>query len=107
MSNLIKYIFRPLLFKPYARYWFEPFLKYMIDKNTGGKGFHYFLRDLCAVLAAWNFVPEDSFNNRRLASALINNLIKTSADKTKHIFTSNIRRYHKSFSIFRNSLQFN
>lgn len=38
------------LFKPYAAMWFEPICKFITQKQTGGKGFHYFLRDLTTLL---------------------------------------------------------
>ena len=38
------------LFKPFAQYWFAPVCKFIDQPRTGGKGFHYFLRDLATVL---------------------------------------------------------
>jgi DNA-dependent protein kinase catalytic subunit len=49
----------PKLFETYAQKWFDPIAKYLTLKNNGGKGFHYFMRDLCTLLVSWNsFVPE-------------------------------------------------
>jgi len=38
------------LFKPFAQMWFEPICKFITQKSTGGKGFHYFIRDLTTLL---------------------------------------------------------
>lgn len=37
---------RPDVFKPYAEHWFEYLAEYAISKENGGKGLHYFLRDI-------------------------------------------------------------
>ncbi|CDW71353.1 dna-dependent protein kinase catalytic subunit [Stylonychia lemnae] len=49
----------PQLFSAYAKEWFEPIANYLCDKNNGGKGFHYFMRDLCTLLISWNYIPEE------------------------------------------------
>lgn len=65
---------------------------YITEKNNGGKGFHYFMRDLCTLLISWkDFVPEDSSKNKQLCTQVINTLVKYSADKTKMIFNTNIQ----------------
>ena len=78
---------------PYAKDWFEPICKYIVDKNNGGSGFHYFLRDLTTMLVSWNFTPDDTSKNRALCTEAINALIKCSADKTKMVFNTNIRKF--------------
>lgn len=81
----------PRLFKPYASLWFEPICEYLKSKDKRGKGFHYFLRDLCTMLISWNFVPEDSPKVRLLLTEVVNSLILISADKVKLIFKQNIQ----------------
>jgi len=63
-----------------------------VEKNNGGKGFHYFMRDLCTLLISWShFTPdESSAKNKLLCTKVINTLVKYSADKTKMIFNTNI-----------------
>ena len=49
---------RPRLFEPYAADWLEPLCLYLAERNSGGKGFHYFSRDLLTLLLNWqDFVP--------------------------------------------------
>ena len=76
----------PKLFKPYASQWFEPICNYILCKKSGGKGFHYFLRDLCTMIISWDYVPESNPTNKLLLSNVINNLILISADVIKLIF---------------------
>lgn len=80
----------PKLFKPYAHLWFKPICEYIVNKNKSGKGFHYFLRDLCTMLISWDYVPKDSSRTRILLTQVINTLIPISADKIKLIFKQNI-----------------
>jgi hypothetical protein len=63
-----------------------------VEKNNGGKGFHYFMRDLCTLLISWpHFTPEESSaKNKLFCTNVINTLVKYSADKTKMIFNTNI-----------------
>lgn len=81
----------PQLFQRFATHWFEPLCHYIVQKETGGKGFHYFLRDLCTMIISWNFVPNDTPKNRELCTQVVNTLIKCSADKAKLIFNTNIQ----------------
>ena len=78
------------LFKPYAQHWFIPICKFIVSNKTGGKGFHYFLRDLATLLISWtdDFNPEK--RDRDLCSDVINTLVKLSADKITYIFNINI-----------------
>lgn len=42
------------IFKPFSEKFIHPFLNYLGEKNnTGGKGFHYFLRDCCHTVINW------------------------------------------------------
>ena len=89
------YINSPALFAPYAQHWFEPIANYIVEKNNGGKGFHYFMRDLCTLLISWtHYVPDEGVTrNKLLCTQVINTLVKYAADKTKMIFNTNIRKY--------------
>ena len=81
------------LFKPFARHWFHVICEFMIGQNTGGKGFHYFLRDLATLLIQWSedFTPRfEIAEERKLCSQVVNNLVKLAADKSKYIFNINI-----------------
>ena len=81
----------PKLFKPHANLWFRPICEYIISKKNGGKGFHYFLRDICTMLISWNYVPENSSRTKILLTEVINSLMLISADPTKLIFKQNIK----------------
>ena len=86
--------YSPNLFAPYSQHWFEPIANYIIEKNNGGKGFHYFMRDLCTLLMSWaDFMPDDSSKNKVLCTQVVNTLIKYAADKTKMIFNTNICKH--------------
>jgi DNA-dependent protein kinase catalytic subunit len=81
----------PTLFEPYAAHWFEPIASYICEKSNGGKGFHYFMRDLCTLLISWSkFTPEETPKNKNLCTQMVNTLVKYSADKAKMIFNTNI-----------------
>ena len=81
----------PKLFKPYAKYWFEPVCEYITLKNNGGKGFHYFLRDLCTMLTSWRYMPPETSQVKLLLTKVVNQLIWISADSMKLIFKQNIK----------------
>ena len=78
-------------FTPWAKDWYNVLLSYLTEKNNGGKGFHYYLRDVCTTLVLWHnsYRPNESAQMRRDCSAAINNLLKIGADKAKTIFASN------------------
>lgn len=42
------------LFKPFGQFWIKPICELIVSKDTGGKGFHYFLRDLTTLLVLWS-----------------------------------------------------
>ena len=42
------------LFKPFAKVLMKPICEFVCLKHTGGKGFHYFLRDLVTLLILWS-----------------------------------------------------
>lgn len=82
----------PTLFAPYASEWFEPVCKYITEKNNGGKGFHYFMRDLCTMIISWNYVPDETVGkNKVVCTSVVNTLVKCAADKAKLIFNTNIQ----------------
>lgn len=45
---------RPEVFHNYANYWFDYLAEYATSKDTGGKGLHYFLRDVCSILIGFS-----------------------------------------------------
>jgi len=85
---------REEVFRPYAKEWSEVLFDYCTQKNNGGKGFHYFLRDVCTTLLTWHsqgFKLEESLSNKKMCSEIIMNLMKVAADKTPLIFKSNLK----------------
>ena len=82
---------RPNIFHRYADAWFVHLSDYLMSKDTGGKGLHYFYRDICMILI--NFTDSinlENVNNQRRCNEILNCLIKYAADKRKLIFTHNI-----------------
>lgn len=80
------------MFAPYAQFWFEPIANYVCDKEDKNVGLHYFRRDLCTLLVSWNFMPDDSSRSKLVCTTLVNKLVMISADKSKLIFSTNIRK---------------
>ena len=81
------------LFKPYAKHWFHAICAFIVSPKTGGKGFHYFLRDLATLLIQWRetFTPRAGNDlDRKACCQVINALIKLAADKNKLIFNINV-----------------
>ena len=96
------------LFKSYAKHWFEPICEYVILKENGGKGFHYFLRDLCTILISWSYVPENpSDQTKILMTKVINSLILISADDVKLIFKQNIKIISSLMNIWKSHIAVN
>jgi DNA-dependent protein kinase catalytic subunit len=70
-------IHRPEMFQNYAEYWFEYLAEYITSKDTGGKGFHYFLRDICTVLIMFSSnVDVTGEKNRQYCNEILNSLVK-------------------------------
>ena len=85
---------RDEIFRPHAKQWSEVLINYCASKATGGKGFHYFLRDVCTTLLAWHsngFVIEESLNNKKQCSEILTNLWKVACDKNPILFKSNLK----------------
>jgi hypothetical protein len=78
------------IFKPFAKFWLEPICNFIIADKTGGKGFHYFLRDLVSLLILWSDNYKVTQEQSILVSNVINTLVRISADKNKFIFNINI-----------------
>lgn len=45
---------RSNIFEPYAKFWFTELADYVLSKDNGGKGLHYFLRDICTILITFS-----------------------------------------------------
>lgn len=80
------------LFKPFAWAWVKPICEFITSKNTGGKGFHYFLRDLTTLLILWTSSESHKFLSQEgaMCSKVVNTLVRLAADKSKIIFNINI-----------------
>ena len=82
---------RPNVFQPYANHWFSHLADYVVSKDTGGKGLHYFLRDVCTILINFSdSIDLENDSNKQKCNEILNCLIKYAADKRKLIFTHNI-----------------
>ena len=80
---------RPKSFEKWANLWIGPICVVMSGKN-GGKGFHYFLRDVCTLmLFEWKQVHIQG--KEKELSKFLNYLIKVSADTSPKIFESNLQ----------------
>jgi len=83
---------KPEVFEKYIHVFFPLMLKYCVAKNNGGKGFHYFLRDITCLLT--NYSPNLDYNkeNVELISNFVNYLIKISGDTKNIIFKTNLSK---------------
>jgi len=45
---------RPEPFIKYSNHWFKYLAEYTISRENGGKGFHYFLRDICTIMICFS-----------------------------------------------------
>lgn len=83
------------VFRQFARKWADVLIGYIAEKQTGGKGFHYYLRDVCMTLLSWHqsgsLALQENNLVKRQCSKAVNNLIKVSADPKKDFFRSNFQ----------------
>ena len=92
---------RPDIFKPYKSHFNQYLLEYIGQKETGGSGLHYFMRDVCTTLLVWNSDPDelDSIAGdnllRRLSYEAMKNVCKKLADESRPIFLLNIDVFQK------------
>jgi DNA-dependent protein kinase catalytic subunit len=78
---------RPEIFQPYAKSWFTPLIALCVLDNNGGRGFHYFLRDISFVVLTWNYVPEDDIIQRDFASRFVAHLMKSDFFSSSSFFS--------------------
>ena len=78
------------LFMPFAKFFVKPICQFICGKQTGGKGFHYFLRDLTTLLIVWSDQYTLDKTQTKMYSGVINALMMISADKRNTIFYINI-----------------
>ena len=65
---------RPKVFYPYANEWFVYLAEYVTSKDTGGKGLHYFLRDICSILVSFSDnIDLSKDNTKRLCNEIVSN----------------------------------
>lgn len=91
---------RPMLFKPFRRFWYPLLVELIAEKRAPGKGFHYFLRDVSLILIDWHqeVLITDlwvSIGNKEkeTVSKAVNNLMKVLADESKDIFRKNLELF--------------
>jgi DNA-dependent protein kinase catalytic subunit len=78
---------RPKVFYKYGEFWFDVMGEYVISKENGGKGFHYFLRDICSFFINDEHELDLSCAEYRdCCTKIVNALIKYAPDKRKAIF---------------------
>ncbi|KAF2075899.1 hypothetical protein CYY_002790 [Polysphondylium violaceum] len=87
---------RPQYFERFYKYWVPILLDYVVSKNTGGSGFHYFIRDVCLILLSWPNLYSVSdklpvaFSTKQLISKFINYLFKNCYCSDRRILKSNL-----------------
>lgn len=98
---------RPQIFKPFSLKFNKFLLEYICLKNTGGTGFHYFLRDVCMTLRLWNG-PKGSIEIegpiqelRELSYQACRSLSRCIADRTKRIFILNVQLFQSLAALLR------
>lgn len=82
----------PHIFDKYFKYFLPILIKYSLEKNNGGKGFHYFLRDIATQVISSNVELDISKENSDLCSNYVNSLIKVSGDQKNLIFKTNLSK---------------
>jgi hypothetical protein len=76
------------VFERWADAWIDPIVNAMTLKENGGKGFHYFLRDVAALFAyQWDYIPQ---NKPEICAKFVNKLVCVGADEKRTIFISNL-----------------
>jgi hypothetical protein len=94
---------KPEIFEPYLQQFLLPLIKYSCDKNNGGKGFHYFLRDVATlIISNKNLKCEFNRENVEAMSNYINCLLKVSGDTKNIIFRTNLRIVSELMEKFKN-----
>lgn len=101
--NIRIFLLKILLNKPeiincYGPTFFPLFITYLSEKSTGGKGFHYFFRDIATttidIFNKNNFsqlFPSGMGNREKeLLCKIINNMLKIAPDENKDVFRSNL-----------------
>ncbi len=77
---------------------FPLFISFLSEKSTGGKGFHYFYRDVATTTIdifnknKFNQLFPSGVGNREKESLckIVNNMIKIAPDENKDVFRSNL-----------------
>lgn len=105
---------RPKIFKPFRIFFNEFLLNYLcLDTSkglNGGKGFHYFMRDVCMTLIIWNdeegevLIDSTVGKLQELSYKSIFNLSSSLAHQTKSIFVINVELFQKVCSLLRKNL---
>ncbi|CAD8069351.1 unnamed protein product [Paramecium sonneborni] len=101
------------IFNKYASGWIGVLLDYCTKENkiNGGKGFHYFLRDVIVVLIKFSqkqevrqeYLQMHPQSKNKICS-VINNLIMLSADKNRKIFDQNIEIIGMFVQLYRDQM---
>lgn len=101
---------RPNFFRPYRSFFNSFLLEYLSLNQNGGKGFHYFLRDVCMTLIYWNendsafTVVVERQLLKQLAFRAVAALGSKLADKARHVFIINIEVFQKIVSLLKENL---
>jgi hypothetical protein len=104
---------RPEIFKQYREIFAQYLLEYLGLAQTGGAGFHYYLRDVCTTLLTWYEVAEGqiTFTIKAGATLLkklcydgVRSLCKKLADESKPIFHLNISIFQRICHTMKNVL---
>ncbi|EGG13650.1 DNA-dependent protein kinase subunit [Cavenderia fasciculata] len=87
---------RPQYFEKYHRQWIPLLIDYVISPATGGKGFHYFIRDVCLIILKWpniySLENQKSYNSiiQSNISRFINYLFKNAYAANRQIHRNNL-----------------
>ncbi|XP_022778667.1 DNA-dependent protein kinase catalytic subunit-like isoform X5 [Stylophora pistillata] len=84
------------IFEAHAKFWFNPLMELILQiKDTepaGTEGINYFIVDLVVTLLSWSTtaIPEDSHNDRHLASRLLGFLMSRTRHRHRSLFRNNL-----------------
>eukprot|EP01012_Entosiphon_sulcatum_P003459 TRINITY_DN11099_c0_g1_i3.p1 TRINITY_DN11099_c0_g1~~TRINITY_DN11099_c0_g1_i3.p1 ORF type:complete len:4370 (-),score=577.88 TRINITY_DN11099_c0_g1_i3:12-11855(-) len=84
---------RPQIFAPFAEQFFVPLCRLAVSDRNGGRGFHYFVRDLCLTFLSWEDLSRAtsvSHEAEALASQLVERLMKFCASPRRFILSNNL-----------------
>ncbi|KAL9956083.1 hypothetical protein ACROYT_G037506 [Oculina patagonica] len=99
------------VFEPYAKFWLSPLMELILqmkeNEQPGMEGISYFTVDLVVTMLSWSTtaVPEDNYDERFLASRLLEYLMSRTHHKSRSVFRNNLEIIKSMVEIWKKSLK--